>query len=92
MRRLLLDDGMDPFGDGAIRVRHLGDLRQHVGLAVRLGAALGGLLLLLGVLHHRGPFFVRPDLGRPGGGAPARRLRVFHDRPHPCGLFGLDSC
>src|SRR5438552_10303567 len=59
------DEGMEPLGHGAIRFRHLGDLREHVAFSVRLararGAALG--LQLLGALLHRGPLLVRESLG-----------------------------
>src|SRR2546429_5542543 len=34
-----LDDGVDPLGQGAIRSRHLGDLREHVAFPVRLRRA-----------------------------------------------------
>src|SRR5258706_8522455 len=34
-----LDDGVEPFGHGAIPFRHLGDLREHVAFPVRLARA-----------------------------------------------------
>src|SRR5258708_1596049 len=55
------DDRVQPFGHGAIRCRHLGDLREHVALAVRLVRAR---LLLLDALPHRGSFRVRESLVR----------------------------
>src|SRR5215218_2798109 len=63
--RARLDDGMEPFGHGAIRFRHLGDLREHVAFPVLLAA----LLQLPGALPHRGPFLVRESLRRLAGGA-----------------------
>src|SRR5512141_2620817 len=51
------DDRMEPLGHGAIRSRHLGDLRQHVAFPVRLArarTAARGCLQLLGTLLHRG--------------------------------------
>src|SRR5436853_2778910 len=62
------DDGMEPLGHGAIRFRHLGDLREHVAFPVRLvlvraRAAARGRLQLLGALPHRGSFLVRESVG-----------------------------
>src|SRR6266704_752377 len=45
------NDGMEPLGHGAIRFRHLGDLREHVAFRVGLGrarAAARGCLQRLG--------------------------------------------
>ena len=56
-----LDDRVEPLGHGAIRCLHLGDLREHVALPVRL---VRGRLLLLGALPHRGSFLVRESLDR----------------------------
>ena len=63
-RRAGLDDRMEPLGHGAIRFRHLGDLREHGALPVRLVLARARFRLqLLGALLHRGPFLVRESLG-----------------------------
>src|SRR5437773_4371555 len=59
------DDGMEPLGHGAIRFRHLGNLREHVPFRVRLfraRAAARFRLQLLGALLHRGSFLVRESL------------------------------
>src|SRR5438552_17062516 len=56
------DEGMEALGQGAVRFRHLGDLREHVRFLVRLPgarAAAGGRLELLGALPHRGPLLAR---------------------------------
>src|SRR5213595_2529016 len=37
--RVGFDDRMEPLGHGAVRFRHLGDLREHVRLLVRLPCA-----------------------------------------------------
>src|SRR6266498_2589331 len=58
---------MEPLGHGAIRFRHLGNLREHVPFAVRLfraRAAARFRLQLLGALLHRGSFLVRESLDR----------------------------
>src|SRR5215218_8985995 len=55
-----LDDLMEPLGQGAIRFLHLGDLREHVALPIRL-LRLG--LKLSGALLHRVSFLVRESLG-----------------------------
>src|SRR5919108_3164877 len=88
------DEGMEPLGHGAIRFRHLGDLRKHVAFPVRLArapAAARGRLQLLGALPHRGSFLVRESLGRLAGGAlggllRARlcRLPLSHCEAPPC--------
>src|SRR5438309_4426976 len=67
------DDGMEPLGHGAIRFRHLGNLREHVAFPVRLvraRAAVRFRLQLLDTLLHRGSFLVRESLG----GLPCIRL------------------
>src|SRR5512135_3315366 len=77
------DDGMEPLGHGAIRFRHLGDLREHVVFSVRLArarAAARGRLQLLGALTHRSSLLVRESLGCLAGGALGRILRVLHGR------------
>jgi hypothetical protein len=69
---------MEPLGHGAIRFRHLGDLREHVAFLVclaRARAAARGHLPLLGALAHRGSFLVRESLGRLAGGALGGLLR-----------------
>src|SRR5437763_17098992 len=56
---------MEPLGHGAIRSLHLGDLREHIALAVRLaraGAAEPLRLQLLDTLLHRSPFLGRESL------------------------------
>jgi hypothetical protein len=47
---------VDPLGHGAVRGRHLGDLREEGFLLVRLLAAASGALELLGALLHRVAF------------------------------------
>src|SRR3989441_687655 len=64
------DDGMEPLGHGAIRFRHLGNLREHVAFPVRLvraRAAVRFRLQLLGTLLHRGAFLVRESLDHLAG-------------------------
>src|SRR2546427_9601663 len=77
------DDGMEPLGHGAIRFRHLGNLREHVAFPVRLlraRAAARFRLQLFDTLLHRGSFLVRGSLDRPAahgvarGGLPCIRL------------------
>src|SRR5262245_38091668 len=58
-RRARRDDRVHPLGQGAICVRHLGDLRQHVALGLLL--ARGGLQLA-GAFPHRGPLLGRESL------------------------------
>src|SRR2546428_11623729 len=56
------DDRMEPLSHGAIRLRHLGDLREHGAFPVRLvraRTAARGRLQILGVLLHRASFLVR---------------------------------
>src|ERR671911_1403724 len=55
-----LDDLVEPLGHGAIRLRHLGDLREHGAFPIR---PLRFRLLLFGALPHRGPFLGREPLG-----------------------------
>jgi hypothetical protein len=69
---------MDTFGHHAIRVAHLGDLREHVTLAVRLACARGAPHFLDALLR-RGLFLVRERPGRLAAGA----LRG----PEGCGLL-----
>src|SRR5881409_2379193 len=84
------DDGMEPLGHGAIRFRHLGNLREHVAFPVRLlraRAAARFRLQLLGALLHRGSFLVRESLDRLAdrGGALGGLLRSLlwaHRPPH----------
>jgi len=55
---------------GAIRLGHLGDLREHGAFPVLLGrvrAAARGRLELLGALLHRAPFLVGESPGRRAG-------------------------
>src|SRR5438105_9845506 len=49
------DDGMKPLGHGAIRFRHLGNLREHVTFPVRVLVRAQ----LVDALLHRGSFLVR---------------------------------
>jgi hypothetical protein len=61
---------VEPLGHGAIRFRHLGNLRQHVTFPVRIlrAAALGALPPSVpGALLHRGAFLVRESRDRPQG-------------------------
>src|SRR5829696_3881044 len=55
-----LDDLVEPLGHGAIRLRHLGDLREHGALPFRL---LRFPFQLFGALPHRGSSLVRESLG-----------------------------
>src|SRR6266536_3878957 len=84
------DDLMEPLTHGAIRSRHLGDLREHLTFPIRLvraRPAARARLQLLGALLHRASFLVRESLGllvgRAGvlGGLP----RGVHCRFPPCG-------
>ena len=74
-RRVCLDDGMEPLGHGAIRFRHLGNLRHQVSFSIRfLRAQLSGAIL------HCQPFLVRESpvcLGDSCAG-----LRYFFLRSH----------
>src|SRR5205823_14184511 len=88
------DDSMEPLAHGAIRFRHLGDLREHGAFPVRLvraRAAARGRLQLLDALLHRGSFLVRESLellvGR--GGALGGLLRVLL-WAHGPSLYGLE--
>src|SRR5262249_51336665 len=81
-RRAGFDDRMQPFGHGAVRFRHLGDLREHVAFPVRLVCARAAArvrLQLLGALLHRGSFLVREPPGplADRGGALGGLLRVL---------------
>src|SRR5215211_2026393 len=79
---------MEPLGHGAIRSLHLGDLREHGALPVRL---LRFRLLLLGALLHRGSFLVRESLGL----LCAHRsllCRLFHDLLRPARKVYLRLC
>src|SRR6266511_446246 len=63
-RRAGFDECVEPLGHGAIRSRHLGDLRKHVAFAgspVLVRARLR--LQLSGALFHRGSFLGRESLG-----------------------------
>src|SRR5437660_585636 len=60
--RARFDDGLEPLGHGAIRFRHLGNLREHIAFPIRLVR-----LQLLGALLHRGSFLVRESLDRLAG-------------------------
>src|SRR5436190_14903854 len=51
------DDSMEPLTHGAIRFLHLGDLREHGGLVVRLAR-----LQLFEARLHRASFLVRQSL------------------------------
>src|SRR5215212_590359 len=80
--RACLDDGMEPLAHGAIRFRHLGDLREH-------GALPGFRLQLFSALLHRGSFLVRECLGLLiAGGALGGLLRglLCAHRSLLCGL------
>src|SRR5918995_7144694 len=76
------DGRMEPLGHGAIRSRHLGDLREHGAFPVRLvraRAAARGRLQLSGALLHRSSFLVRESRGLlvDRGGALGGLLRCF---------------
>src|SRR5512133_3684476 len=92
-RRGGLDDGVEPLGHGAIPLRHLGDLREHVGFPVGLAAraAARGRPELPGAVPHRGPLLVRASLGPPGGGplpgARLRRLPFGHSWSSSCAVL-----
>src|SRR6266542_1929702 len=82
------DDRVEPLAQGAIRFRHLGDLREHGAFPVRLvraRAAARGRLHLLGALLHRASFLVRESLELlvDRGGALGGLLRVLHCRFPP---------
>src|SRR6266498_1448638 len=82
------DDGMEPLAQGAIRSRHLGDLREHCAFPVRLvraRAAARGRLQLLGALLHRVSFLVGEclELLVGCGGALGGLPRVLHWRFPP---------
>src|SRR2546429_4629314 len=64
------DDGMEPLGHGAIRFRHLGNLREHVTFPIRLLRARTSArfrLQLLGAFLHCDAFLVRESLDRLAG-------------------------
>src|SRR2546428_7379545 len=87
------DDGMEPLGHGAIRFRHLGNLREHVPFPVRLfraRAAARFRLQLLGALLHRGSFLVRESLDRLAGhgGAPGGLLCIRLGAHRASSYFG----
>src|SRR4029453_12596604 len=73
-RRALRDDRVEPLRHGAVRFRHLGDLREQGALPLLLG--LGGLQLA-GALLHRGSFLGREPVARAGalGGRRGALLR-----------------
>ncbi len=76
------DEGMEPFGHGAVRRRHLRDLREHVAFPVRLAhtwRAARGCLPLLGALLHRGTFLGRESLGRLAGRARSGHFVAFFE-------------
>src|SRR2546427_10923180 len=84
------DDRMEPLGHGAIRFRHLGDLRQHVTFPVGLlrpRAAARFRPQLLGVLLHRGSFLVRESRSCALGGL----LCVLHCRFPPLRVLMVTS-
>src|SRR5262249_28091089 len=81
-RRAGFDDRMEPLAQGAIRSRHLGDLREHGAFPDRLARAEPAArrrLQLLDALLHRGSFLVRESLGRLAdrGGALGGLLRAL---------------
>src|SRR2546429_5123786 len=76
------DNRVEPLGHRAIRLPHLGDLREDGAFPVRpvrARAAARGCLPLLEVLLHRGSFLVREslDLLLDHGGALGGLLRVL---------------
>src|SRR5918992_4936450 len=83
LRRTGLDQLVDPLGHGPIRCRHLGDLREHVALTIRLVRALAPTscrLPLLDCLLQGGQLLLAECAGRCRGrtGALGRLLRVVH--------------
>src|SRR5918998_4146921 len=91
IRRAGLDECMEPLGHGAILIRHLRDLREHVAFPVPLARARAAARLRLrlsGALLHRGPFLVRES--RVGRGCPLGGLLRGLLRAHRsllCTLF-----
>ena len=81
---------MDALGHDPVGLGHLGDLREHVALAVRLGPAAPGCLQLPGMLLHRGELVVGPALGPrlERGAAPGGLLRVGHGVASPFKVRG----
>jgi hypothetical protein len=70
---------VEPLGHGAVRFRHLGDLREHGAFPFRPVLLRARLRLQLpGALPHRGPFLVREPLGL-----------LYAHRSLPCGLSGV---
>src|SRR6266699_5008485 len=59
--RAISDDSMEPFGHGAIRFSHLGDLRQHRAFPLPLAS-----LHLFGAVPYRAPFFLSECLAGRG--------------------------
>src|SRR5215208_5948702 len=73
---------MEPLGHGAIRFRHLGDLREHGAFPCRsvLVRTLFSLQLF-GAFLHRGSFLLRESLGLLRGLLCAHRFllcRLYH--------------
>src|SRR5229473_2050311 len=60
--RAFFDDSMEPFGHGAIRFPHLGDLREHGALSLPLVS-----LQLLDAVPYRASFLLRESLAGRGG-------------------------
>src|SRR5207253_2685396 len=77
--RAFFDDSMEPLAHGAIRFRHLGDLREHGAFPVFLVR-----LQLLDALPHRAMFLLRESLGLLAGrgGALGGLLRALLCRFH----------
>src|SRR5213594_3230632 len=72
---------MEPFGHGAIRFSHRGDLRQHGALSLPLSS-----LHLLDAVPYRASFLLRESLRLLAGrGSALGGLRAFLSRLH--GIF-----
>src|SRR5256712_10179448 len=74
--RAFSDNSMKPLGHGAIRFPHLGDLREHGALSLRLAS-----LHLLDAVPYRASFVLRESLASRGcalGGLLRAPLRRFH--------------
>src|SRR5438093_3150263 len=78
---------MESLAQGAIRFRHLGNLREHGAFPVRFVR-----LQLLDALLHRGAFLVRESLGFGlAGHATASGRRFMTVAARPMSLRGVDA-
>src|ERR671911_17663 len=90
--RARLDDLVEPLGHGAIRLRHLGDLREHGALPRRsvLVRMLFGLQLFDALLH-RGPFLGREPMNLKGGHPSKYPAESRHSVPGEAEQIGTDT-